>query len=187
MDLIISQFSNINLETNFDELVIDNSNQIYDYKIENQVLEKFDIITSKKHSYPKKKEKWINFIQCHKNKFKIHINYNPETVLLNIIYKYPLYNFEKKMYENVLNTLKMYNIKLEIHNYKNVINYIEHFCVINIKLSINNIFDILVRRNVFTINNNKYILKKKDADINIKKRRCMNNISTIEYKKIKDE
>lgn len=171
MDLIINQFNNLNLEKELHNKLI-YENKIIDYKIENNIIENFKKITVKEHSYPKKKNKWINFIRSNKNKFKISIDYNPETILLNIIYKTPIYNFEKIMYQNVLNLLNEYKIKLNIYNYKNIIDYIKHFCILNLNISENKIIEILIKNNLIQIKNNKLILNLDNYNMNKRKLEC---------------
>jgi hypothetical protein len=168
MDLIIDKFNNLNFEKNVNNKLI-YENKIVDYKIENNIIENFKKITIKEHSYPKKKNKWINFIKSNKNKLKVIIDYNPETILLNIIYKTPIYNFEKVMYQNVLNILNEHKIILNIYNYKNIIDYIKHFCILNINVSENEIIEILIKNNLIIQKNNKFILNLDNLNINKRK------------------
>ena len=180
MDLIIDQFDKLKLEKEVVNKII-YENKIMEYKIENNIIEKFNNITFKNHNYPKKKNKWINFIKSNKNKFKVTIDYNPENILLNIIYKTPIYNFEKSMYQNILNILNEYNIKINIYNYKNVIDYIKHFCVLNINISENQIMDILIKHNLIQIKNNCFIL---NIPCNLKRK--LSNFEFIENKILKN-
>jgi hypothetical protein len=182
MDIIINKLNNLELN-HLDNIIHDN--KIYDYKVENNILENFKKITLKEHSYPIKKNKWINFIKCHKKKLKVSIKYDPENILLNIIYDYPIYKFEESMYKNIIHLLNDYKIKLNIYNYKNVIEYIKHYSVLNIEVNNEDILNILVKHNYLKIIDNKYILQKLNDTL---KRKKINDIIENENKnEIKNE
>ena len=102
MELLLDKFGKIDLNE-CETKIIDNCS-IIDYKIENEVLNKFSkiMIKNKNHSFPKKKETWLNYIDNLKDIIKLKIEYEPESVLLHILYKYHVYSFEKQIYDNVL-------------------------------------------------------------------------------------
>jgi hypothetical protein len=180
MDIIINKLNKLELNS-INNIIYDN--KIYDYKVENNILENFKKITLKDHSYPTKKNKWINFIKCHKKKLKVSINYEPENILLNIIYNYPIYKFEESMYNNIIKLLNDYKIKLNLYNYKNVIDYIKHYSILNIEINNEDILNILVKHNYLKIINNRYIIQNSNNTI---KRKNLEENNNEENKKIKN-
>ena len=68
MDLIINQFNNLDLNKKIENKII-YENKTLNYKVENSIIDIFKNLTIKKHTYPKKKNKWLNFIKSNNSKF----------------------------------------------------------------------------------------------------------------------
>ena len=160
MELILQKMDKMSLE-NYEIKTIDNCS-IIDYKIEQELIKLFKniVIKNENHNFPKKKIAWLNYIKNQRKITKLSIDYDPENVLLQIIYNYPVYSFEKNIYNNVIQLLKDYNIKLNIYNYKDVIEYIKHYCKLIIEIDQEKVLNILIKNNIIEIKNNKYLLYK---------------------------